>query len=126
MIREKPLATFGLAVIIILLFTGVFANSCAFWHDEIHLLSRLQPPSSQYLLGTDQLGRDELSRLIYGARISMIIGLAATALSTVLSVVIRGVSAFIGGKLDLFVQRFIDVWMSSPHFNINDDHESDQ
>jgi peptide/nickel transport system permease protein len=119
MIREKPLATFGLAVIIILLFTGVFANFLApFGMNEIHLLSRLQPPSSQYLLGTDQLGRDELSRLIYGARISMIIGLAATALSTVLSVVIGGVSAFIGGKLDLFVQRFIDVWMSIPSFLI--------
>jgi len=50
--------------------------------NEIHLIDRLHAPSSQYLLGTDQLGRDLLSRLIYGARVSMIIGLCATALST--------------------------------------------
>ena len=119
MIREKPLATFGLAIIIILFIAGIFAPLLApYGMNDIHLLDMLQRPSSHYLLGTDQLGRDELSRLIYGARISMIIGICATALSTVLSVFIGTTSAFIGGKLDMFVQRVIDVWMSIPSFLI--------
>ena len=119
MIREKPLATFGLVIIIILLILGIFANFIApYGMNEIHLLDRLQPPSTHYLLGTDQLGRDILSRLIYGARISMIIGLSATALSTVLSIFIGCTSAFIGGKLDMVVQRAVDVWMSIPSFLI--------
>jgi peptide/nickel transport system permease protein len=119
MIREKPLATFGLAVIVVLLIIGIFASFLApYGMNEIHLLDRLQAPSSHYLLGTDELGRDILSRLIYGARISMIIGLSATALSTVLSVFIGGISAYIGGRLDLIVQRFIDVWMAIPSFLI--------
>jgi peptide/nickel transport system permease protein len=119
MIHEKPLATFGLAIIIILLFVGIFANFIApYGMNDIHLLDRLQPPSAKYLLGSDQLGRDELSRLIFGARISMIIGLSATALSTVLSVFIGATSAFIGGRLDMLVQRVVDVWMSIPSFLI--------
>jgi peptide/nickel transport system permease protein len=119
MLREKPLATFGLAVIVILLLTGIFANFLApYGMNEIHLVDALQSPSSKYLLGTDQLGRDVLSRVIYGARISMIIGLCATALSTLLSVFIGATSAFVGGKVDLVVQRFIDVWMSIPSFAI--------
>ena len=119
LIREKPLATFGLAIIIILFFVGIFAPLLApYGMNDIHLLDRLQPPSAKYLLGADQLGRDELSRLIYGARISMIIGLCATALSTLLSVLIGATSAFIGGTLDMLVQRFVDVWMSIPSFLI--------
>ncbi len=73
-----------------------------------------QGASAQYLLGTDQLGRDFLSRIIYGARISLIVGLAATALNVVVAVLIGGISGFLGGKLDLAVQRFVDAWMAFP------------
>ena len=80
-LREKPLGAFGLFIVIILFLAGIFANQLApYGMNEIHLADRLQGPSSTYLLGTDQLGRDILSRLIFGARISMIIGLGATAL----------------------------------------------
>ena len=68
----------------------------------------------RYLLGTDQLGRDLLSRLIYGARLSLFVGLAATALNVVVAVLIGGTSGFFGGKLDLLVQRFVDAWMAFP------------
>jgi peptide/nickel transport system permease protein len=117
LIKEKPLGTFGLVVVILLLFTGIFAQWLApYGMNEIHLIDRLHAPSSQYLLGTDQLGRDLLSRLIYGARVSMIIGLCATALSTGISTVLGIISGFAGGKVDLFWQRFVDVWMSMPSF----------
>ena len=117
LIREKPLGTFGLVIVIILFLTGIFANFLApYGMNDVHLSDVLKPPSSTYLLGTDQLGRDLLSRLIYGARISMIIGLGATAVSEGLATIIGIVSGYIGGKLDLIVQRFVDAWMSIPGF----------
>jgi peptide/nickel transport system permease protein len=117
MVLEKPLGTFGLAIVLILFITGIFANFIApFSINLIHLGDRLAPPSTTYLLGTDQLGRDELSWVIYGARISMIIGLAATAISESIAILIGVTCGYIGGKLDLIVQRFVDAWMSIPMF----------
>lgn len=115
LVREKPLGTFGLIVVILLLFTGIFADQLApFGMNEIHLIDRLQPPGGKYLLGTDQLGRDILSNIIYGARVSMIIGLSASAIQTVISTALGALSALIGGKFDLVLQRFVDAWMSIP------------
>ena len=98
-----------------LTFTAIFGGVLApYPYDEIHLIDRLQAPSAQYLLGTDQAGRDLVSRLIVGARISLTVGLAATALNVVVAVLVGGASGFIGGKLDLVVQRFVDAWMAFP------------
>ena len=84
MVKEKPLGTLGFFVVILLLATGIFADQIApYGMNEIHLIDRLQPPGGKYLLGTDQLGRDILSNIIYGARVSMIIGLSASALMTI-------------------------------------------
>ena len=117
LLREKPLGTFGLVIVIILFLAGIFANQLApYGMNEIHLADRLQSPSSTYLLGTDQLGRDILSRLIFGARISMIIGLGATALLEGFATLIGITCAYFGGKYDLLVQRFVDAWMSIPPF----------
>ena len=74
----------------------------------------MQAPSDRYLLGTDQLGRDLLSRLIFGTQISLTVGLAATAVNVVAAVLIGGISGFFGGRLDLAVQRFVDAWMAFP------------
>ena len=79
-----------------------------------HLRDRLQAPSAQYLLGTDHVGRDLLSRLIHGARLSLTVGLTATALTVVVAVLIGGTTGFIGGRLDLVTQRFVDAWMAFP------------
>ena len=75
---------------------------------------RLQGSSAQYPLGTDQLGRDFFSRLIYGARLSIAVGLAATSLNVVVALLLGGTSGFLGGKYDLAVQRFVDAWMAFP------------
>ena len=83
-------------------------------YDKMHLADRLQGASVQHLLGTDQLGRDLLSRLIFGARISLVVGLAATTLNVLVALLIGGTSGFLGGKLDLAVQRFVDAWMAFP------------
>ena len=114
-IKEKPLGTFCGIIIVILLFVTIFADVLApYSYKEMHLVDRLAGPSSQYLLGTDQVGRDLLSRLIFGARISVLVGVAATALNIVVAVLVGGISGFLGGRLDLAVQRFVDAWMAFP------------
>ena len=115
LVREKPLGTISGIIILILIFVAVFADVLApYPYDNVEILDRLQGPSARYLLGTDQLGRDLLSRLIYGARLSLTVGLSATAVNVVVAVLIGGTSGFFGGKLDLAVQRFVDAWMAFP------------
>ena len=80
----------------------------------MHLADRLTGSSAQYLLGTDQLGRDLLSRLIYGARISIFVGLSATAVDVFVGLLIGGISGFVAGKYDLIMQRFVDAWVCFP------------
>ena len=124
LVREKPLGTVGGMFVLLLLVTGIFADLswlglpdaglAPYHYKEVHLLDRLTAPSGQYPLGTDNLGRDVLSRIIYGARISMVVGLGATALSTVVSTFIGLASGYIGGKFDIIVQRFVDAWLCFP------------
>ena len=115
LVREQPLGTAGGIVILILVLVSIFADGLApYRYEEIHLHDRLQAPSAQYLLGTDHMGRDLLSRLIHGARLSLTVGLAATVLTVVVAVLIGGITGFIGGRLDLVTQRFVDAWMAFP------------
>ena len=115
LVKEKPLGTAGGIIILLLIFVAIFADVLApYPYIEIHLADILKAPSAQYLLGTDHVGRDFLSRIIYGARISMAVGLAATTINVVVAVLIGGISGFLGGKLDLAVQRFVDAWMAFP------------
>ena len=115
LVKEKPLGTAGGVIILLLIFVAIFADVLApYPYIEIHLADILKAPSAQYLLGTDHVGRDFLSRIIYGARISMAVGLAATTINVVVAVLIGGISGFLGGKLDLAVQRFVDAWMAFP------------
>ena len=113
--REKPLGTISGIIVLLLILVTIFADVLApFPYDEVHLVDILKAPSAQYLLGTDGLGRDLLSRLIVGARISLTVCLAATVLNVLVAVLVGGISGFIGGKLDLAVQRFVDAWMAFP------------
>ena len=124
LLKEKPLGTVGVIVVLVLLVLGVFADLA--WlgmpgiglapegYNEIHLKDRMEPPSARYILGTDGLGRDELSRIIHGARISMIVGLGASAIATAIAAIIAVTSGYIGGRFDLIVQRFVDAWLCFP------------
>ena len=113
--REKPLAVVLGIVLLLLILVALFADVLApFAPNEVFLMDRLQGSSARYPLGTDQLGRDFMSRLIYGARLTLGVGLAATAVNVLVALVVGGVSGFIGGRLDLTVQRFVDAWMSIP------------
>ncbi len=115
LVKEKPLGlASGMVILLLLLVAIVGGQVSPYPYNEIHLIDRLQGPSSKYLLGTDQAGRDLLSRLIFGARVSVLVGLAVTTISIVISTLIGGISGFVGGKLDLTVQRFVDAWMAFP------------
>ena len=113
--KEKPLGSFGFILILIFLIVGIFADYIApFGMNEVHLTDMMRTPSGTYLLGTDNLGRDVFSNVIYGARISVIIGLSASALMAIFCVALGASSALIGGKFDLLLQRFVDTWLSIP------------
>ena len=115
LVREKPLGTVSGIIILILILVAIFADALApYEFTEIHLKDMLQGSSAKYLLGTDHVGRDLLSRLIYGARLSLVVGLVATTVNIVVAVLIGGTSGFLGGKFDLAVQRFVDAWMCFP------------
>ena len=115
LVQEKPLSIIAGVVILLLILVAIFADVLApYPHDEVNIVDRMQAPSNRYLLGTDQLGRDLLSRLVFGARISLTVGLAATTVNVVVAVLIGGVSGFFGGRLDLAMQRFVDAWMAFP------------
>jgi len=110
LIKEKPLGTVGAVVTLLLLLTGIFAHLLApYGMNDTNMEVMLSPSSAKYLLGTDELGRDVLSRVIYGARISVIVGLSASTISTIIAVFLGMLSGFIGGKLDLLVQRLVDA-----------------
>jgi peptide/nickel transport system permease protein len=113
--REKPLGAVGAAIFLIFLFCGIFADFLApYGMNQISPINRLKPPSWKFPFGTDNLGRDMLSRCLYGAQLSVIIGFCAAGLATFVSIAIGIVSGYLGGKLDLITQRFVDAWMSFP------------
>jgi len=113
--RDKPLGAFGAVVLLFFLACGVLADVIApYGFNDISPLDRIQPPSLEHWFGTDNLGRDVLSRCLYGAQLSVIIGLSAAFLATLISTLIGIVSGYFGGRIDLLVQRFVDAWMIFP------------
>jgi len=115
LVKEKPLGTIGGVIVLALFLTGVFADFLApYGFNEISLTHRLSPPSGAHLLGADNLGRDLLSRIIYGARISMFVGLGASALNVVIGTILGIISGWFGGKTDIIIMRFVDAWMCFP------------
>ena len=113
--KEHPLGAACGIIVLLLIFVAIFADVLApYPYNEMHLYDMLQGSSARYLAGTDQFGRDLLSRIIYGARLSIVVGLTATTLNVVVAVLIGGISGFLGGKLDLAVQRFVDAWVCYP------------
>jgi peptide/nickel transport system permease protein len=115
MITEKPLGTAGLIITVVFLATAIFANYLApYAPNQLHGLNALKGPSLQFWLGTDNLGRDLLSRIIFGARVSVIVGLGASVVASVVEITVGVLAGYIGGTFDLVVQRFVDAVMCFP------------
>lgn len=113
---RSNLAMAALAVLILFVLVGVFAPWVAPQDPNLqNLANRLQPPLSEgHLLGTDGLGRDVLSRLIYGSRISLIVGFSAVLLSAVIGIIVGLVSGYVGGWVDSLLMRIVDAWLAFP------------
>ena len=115
MVKTKPLGTACAGVVLLFILSGVFAEVIApYPQNELNVVNRLQGSSVAHLLGTDQVGRDLLTRLIYGARISLLVGLSATTINVLVAILVGGGSGFIGGKVDIAVQRVVDAWIAFP------------
>lgn len=115
LIREKPLGAAGGGIVLILLICAIFAPLIATHpYDRANVRYRLKPPGTQFYLGTDNLGRDIYSRIIYGARISVTVGFGAVGIGTLLATIIGVSSGYFGGKLDVCLQRLVDAWMAFP------------
>jgi len=115
LVKEKPLGTVGAVIVIILLFVGIFANWLApYGYNDTWVGDKLEAPSFNHWMGTDNVGRDLMSRIIYGARVSMFVGLGASAIGCALNAFIGLISGYAGGKLDLIIQRFVDAWVCFP------------
>ena len=113
--REKPLGMVGAAITVVLLLVGILADLLApYGMNEVFRRELLEKPSVKFWLGTDNFGRDIFSRILYGARISVVVGLAASAIAAVSSALIGVVSGYVGGRFDLWIQRLVDAWMSLP------------
>ena len=114
-LKANPMALMGLIVIALFVLSAVFANVLApFDYTKVDLPNRLKPPSMKNWLGTDEMGRDILSRMLYGGRISLMIGLVPTFIAMVLGTFLGLVSGFFGKKVDFIIMRLADVVLSFP------------
>jgi peptide/nickel transport system permease protein len=115
MLRRKPLGTMGGVIVLTMLLAAVFADVLTpYGFSETNLRARFITASAEHWLGTDQLGRDVLTRILYGARISLYVGFGAVALGSILATALGIFSAYGGGRADLFLQRVVDAWMAFP------------
>jgi peptide/nickel transport system permease protein len=112
---RQPAGAVALMALVLMLFAGIFAEVIAPYNPiENNLSAMLQPPSLTHLAGTDSFGRDIFSRLIFGARTALIIGLSSAFIGCTLGAIVGAASAYFGGAIDNAIQRVIDVLLSFP------------
>jgi len=113
--RQRPLGAIGGALIIVMAAVAFFAGLLAPYDPlTTDYAAMLAPPSAQHWLGTDAFGRDVLSRIVYGSRTALLVGFGASVLGATLGAVVGVASAYFGGRVDLLVQRIMDIFLSFP------------
>ena len=113
--RRQPLGTFGLLIVVITAIAGLSAEWIAPYSPTANDFSAMtEAPSWAHWLGTDQFGRDQFSRIIFGARTALIVGLSCAIVASVAGLVLGVGSAYFGGRLDLYLQGVLDVVMAFP------------
>jgi peptide/nickel transport system permease protein len=113
--RRQPLGTVGLVIVLVMLFAGTFADWIAPYDpEENDFTAMMQGPNLAHLLGTDQFGRDLLSRIIFGARTALVVGFVSAAVGGAAGLVLGVGSAYFGGWIDLLFQRLLDILMAFP------------
>jgi peptide/nickel transport system permease protein len=116
-ILKNKLALSGGPIVLILTTAAIFAPFFA-THDpnKIDIDDSLMPPSKEHILGTDQLGRDLYSRMVYGSRISLSVGFIAVGIATFVGLVLGSIAGFYGGRVDALIMRFVDIMLCFPTF----------
>jgi peptide/nickel transport system permease protein len=114
-VRKKPLGAAG-GVLMLILFVTAFAADVMQTHDPIatNAANTLARPGEEHWLGSDHLGRDIYSRIVHGARVSLMVGVGSTLMGSVLGGIIGLLSGYVGGKTDLITQRFLDILQGLP------------
>ncbi len=114
---EKKSALIGSLIILLIAILGIMAPIISPYRpDEQNIVGRLKSPSQKHILGTDDLGRDLLSRMLYSIRISFSVGLMAVFISVVIGSFMGVVSGYFGGKIDFIIMRFVDIMLCFPTF----------
>src|SRR6266404_8002349 len=113
--RRRTLGAVGAAVVVVMIVVGVFAGLLAPYDPlAVDFGAMLSKPNAAHWLGTDAFGRDVLSRLIYGSRTALLVGFGASVLAATLGAVLGVASAYFAGRVDLYLQRVMDVFLSFP------------
>ncbi|GAB6084899.1 ABC transporter permease [Alkaliphilus crotonatoxidans] len=114
-LSKNKAAMFGLVIIGILIFSAIFADFIApYGYDDQDLLQRFQKPNSNHLLGTDNFGRDILSRIIHGSRISLQVGFISVGIAMIIGGTLGAVAGYYGGRADNVIMRFMDILLAVP------------
>ena len=112
-----PLGGFGAVILLVMVLMAVFAGPVSPYDPlKQHIPNQLEAPSLTFWLGTDIFGRDVFSRIVFGARTSLYVGLISVGLATVVGTIFGVTSAYLGGKFDLLLQRVVDAFMGFPGF----------
>ena len=115
LLKEQPLGAAAGVIVLALVFVTIFAEQLTPYEYDIgRIRDRMKGPSLEHPLGTDHVGRDVLARILKGAQVSLLVGLTATVLNTMVALLVGGTTGFIGGRIDVYTQRFVDAWMSFP------------
>ena len=115
-LKRNKFAMAGLVIIILLILVAIFADVLApYGYAEQDLKNTFASPSAGHLCGTDKLGRDVFSRLIYGARESLMIGFLSVLLAASIGMVLGALAGFYGGVVDNLLMRFLDIYQSIPN-----------
>src|SRR5690349_12285927 len=113
--QRKPLAAAGGVIVVVMLLCAIFAAKIApYGYDVRDYHALLANPSFSHLLGTDDVGRDIFSRIVYGARVSIIVGFGTIFISTLVAGMIGVSAGYFGGWVDLLMQRLVDIWLAFP------------
>ena len=116
-LMKNKLAVFGIVVLSILIILSVLAPVITpYDRDETNLTNTYQKPSKEHWLGTDELGRDVFTRLIYGGRVSLSVGLVSTSISVVIGVLLGAIGGYYGKAVDNIIMRIVDIFMCFPFF----------
>jgi len=115
--KKNRLGVGGLVIIVIVFFIAIFAPFLSLYDPgKTDVSLKLNPPSFQHYLGTDQLGRDVYSRMLYGSRISLSVGFVAVGISILIGILVGAMAGYKGGWVDSLLMRFVDIMLSFPSF----------